>query len=92
MQVKRNVWNARGDYANALAIYELQNQNVLTNRNNFERTQELFKLGQVTSIEFRQAQINLQNAYTTENIAKYNAKLAEYQLMQLAGQLLNNAL
>lgn len=88
-QVARDVANARGNFENALAIYRMQEQNVLTNKNNFERSEERFKLGQITSIEFRQAQVNLLNAETIKNLAKYDAKLAEYQLLQLAGQLLN---
>lgn len=88
-EVLRDVANAKGNYTNALAIYRMQQQNVLTNSSNFQRTEEQFKLGQVSSIEFRQAQLNLLNAKTIENLAKYDAKLAEYQLLQLAGQLLN---
>jgi len=88
-EVSRDIANAKGNYTNALAIYRMQQQNVLTNNSNFERTEEQFKLGQVSSIEFRQAQVNLLNAKTIENLAKYDAKLAEYQLLQLAGQLLN---
>lgn len=88
-QVYRDIANARGDYNNALAIYNLQEQNVRTNVANFERSQERFKLGQVTSIEFRQAQLNLLNALVTKNAAKYTAKIAELRLLQLSGQLLN---
>lgn len=89
LEVSRDIANAKGNYKNALDIYRLQEQNVITNQDNFNRSQERFKLGQITSIEFRQAQVNLINAVTTENLAKYDAKLAEYQLLQLAGQLLN---
>lgn len=88
-QVQRDIANARGNYNNALAIYELQEQNVVTSKANFDRSEERLKLGQVTSIEFRQAQLNLLNAQTTKNAAKYTAKLAEIQLLQLTGQLLN---
>jgi outer membrane protein len=88
-EVARDVSNAKGNYTNALAIYRMQEQNVLTNENNFDRSEERFKLGQVSSIEFRQAQVNLLNAETIKNLAKYDAKLAEYQLLLLAGQLLN---
>lgn len=91
-QVERDIANAKGTYDNAVAIFRMQEQNVLTNENNFERTEERFKLGQVTSIEFRQAQVNLLNAVTIKNLAKYDAKLAEYQLLQLTGQLLNTPL
>lgn len=88
-QVERDIANAKGTYKNALTIYRLQEQNVITNKANFDRSEERFKLGQVTSIEFRQAQLNLLNAETTKNAAKYTAKLAEIQLLQLTGQLLN---
>ncbi|PRP68218.1 TolC family protein [Nonlabens agnitus] len=91
-QVMRDIANARGNYQNAIAIYNLQTQNVETNQNNFDRSQERYRLGQITSIELRQAQINLVNARTTRNQAKYVAKLAEIQLLQLAGELLSQPL
>ncbi len=89
LEVKRDIANALGTYENLLDIYEIQEQNVVTNTNNFERSKERFNLGQITSIEFRQAQINLINAETNKNFAKYEAKLAELQLLQQIGQLLN---
>ncbi len=92
MEVNRDIQNALAIYENRLNIFKIQEQNVLTNRNNFERSREQFQLGRITSIEFRQAQINLLNAQTNKNLAKYDAKLAELQLLQLTGQLLNVAL
>ena len=88
-EVERDIANALGNYRNRLHIYKIQQQNVITSQNNFERSQERFKLGQITSIEFRQAQINLILAETNKNSAKYDAKIAELQLLQLTGQLLN---
>lgn len=89
LEVDRDILNALGIYENRLQIFKIQEQNVLTNRNNFERSKEQFQLGRITSIEFRQAQINLLNAQTNKNLAKYDAKLAELQLLQLTGQLLS---
>ena len=84
----KNTWE---EYHNKLFILRAQEQNVITNQNNFDRTEENYKLGQVTSIEFRQAQINLLNTQTALNNAKYDAKLIELELLQLSGQLLNVA-
>ncbi|NNC61596.1 MAG: TolC family protein [Eudoraea sp.] len=89
LEVDRDILNALDIYENRLSIYAIQEQNVITNENNFERSREQFQLGRITSIEFRQAQINLLNAQTNKNLAKYDAKLAEIQLLQLTGQLLN---
>ena len=88
-EVKRDIANANGNYQNRLAIYKLQEQNVITATNNYERSLERYKLGQITSVELRQAQINLLNAKTSKNLAKYQAKLSELELLQLTGQLLN---
>jgi len=76
-------------YNNRLFILETQTQNEITSQNNFDRTLERYKLGQVTSIEFRQAQINLLNTQTALSNAKYDAKLIELELFQLTGDLLN---
>ncbi len=87
-QLERDVTNAWESYQNALFILRAEQKNLSTNELNFQRTQELFKVGQVTSVEFRQAQLNLLNAATNFNTAKYDAKAIEIQLMQLSGGLL----
>jgi outer membrane protein TolC len=89
LEIDRDFNNAWEDYQNKLFVLQTQVKNVQTNTNNFNRTEERYKLGQVTSIEFRQAQLNLINAIGDKNAAKYDAKLAELQLMQLSGQLLD---
>lgn len=91
VEVNRNIANAKGNYENRKKIYELQQQNVATAKSNFERSNERYKLGQISSLELRQAQINLINAQTNKNLAKYEAKLAELELLQLTGKLLDVA-
>jgi outer membrane protein TolC len=81
--------NALEIYQNRQVVFSIQEKNVETNQNNFDRSKEQFSLGSISSISFRQAQINLMNAQTNKNKAKYDAKLAELQLLQLTGQLLN---
>ncbi|MFD0863767.1 TolC family protein [Sungkyunkwania multivorans] len=89
LQVERDIKNAWDSYRNALFVLEVQEKNLQTNQNNFLRTNERYKLGQVNSIEFRQAQINLLNAKLARSQAKYSAKLAELLMLQVSGQLLN---
>lgn len=88
-EIRRDIANALGNYRNKLYILNVQEDNVRTNLDNFNRSEEQYKLGRITSIEFRQAQINLLDARTSLNLAKYDAKLAELQVLQLTGQLLN---
>lgn len=89
INIERNFENAWDDYQNKLTIFNVLEENIITSKNNFERTEEKFKLGQVTSIEFRQAQLNLLNAELSRNQSKYDAKLAELLVLQLSGELLN---
>ncbi|MBL7472958.1 TolC family protein [Robertkochia sediminum] len=89
LSVERDIRNAWETYKNALFIYEAQKKNVATTENNFNRTEERYKLGRATSLEFRQAQINLLQAILNKNQAKYTAKLAELAVLQVSGQLLN---
>jgi len=90
LEISRDFNNAWEDYKTKLFIMQTQQKNVETNKRNFKRTKEQFNLGQVTSIEFRQAQVNLLNAQSNLNKAKYDAKNAELNLLQLSGGLLNS--
>ncbi|MCL7761900.1 TolC family protein [Polaribacter sp. Z014] len=87
--IDNNLKNTWENYQNQLFILKAQEKNVLTTQNNFDRSRERYKLGQITSIEFRQAQINFINSKTAYNNAKFDAKLIELQLLQLSGDILN---
>lgn len=89
-QLERDVNNSWETYQNRLFALKAQEQNVKTNKLNFERSNERYKLGQISSIDFRQAQINLINAELSRNNAKFVAKNAELQLLQLAGIILEH--
>lgn len=89
-QLDRDLNNAWATYQTALFILDTQRKNLETSQRNFDRTVEQNKLGQVTSIEFRQAQVNLLNAAQIYNEAKYIAKNAELALLQLSGHLLDS--
>jgi outer membrane protein len=88
-ELERDITNAWESYQNALLILEVENSSLATNQLNFERTEELYKSGQLNSVEFRQAQLNLLNAAISYNTAKYDAKVIEIQLLQLSGDILD---
>jgi len=89
LQVERTISNTWDAYKNAVYILNVQKKNLQTNQDNFQRTNERYKLGRSTAIEFRQAQLNLLNAELAKNQAKYTAKFAELQMLQVSGELLN---
>lgn len=89
LNLNRDVNNAWSVYQTALFILKAQEKNLTTNERNFSRTKEQQSLGLITSIEFRQAQLNLLNAKLNYNQAKYSAKNAELALLQLSGEIMN---
>lgn len=86
--LERDFVNAWDTYQNKLFILKTQEKNLETSKRNFKRTEELNKVGRVNAIEFRQAQLNLLNAEKNKTFAKYDAKIAELQVLQISGQLL----
>jgi len=86
--LERNVANAWETYQNSLFILQTERKNVQTNKRNFTRSEEQFKIGQIISVEFRLAQVNYLNAVNNYNQAKYVAKVAELRLLQLSGEVL----
>ena len=89
MNLERDINNAWTFYQTALFVLHAEEKNLETNQRNFDRTVEQYALGQITSIVFRQAQLNLLNAQLNYNQAKYSAKIAELALYQISGELMS---
>jgi len=87
LSIERNVVNAWTIYQTALFVKDAQKKNLQTSQANFDRSVEQYKIGQITNIVFRQAQVNLLNAQLELNNAKYTAKIAELTLLQLTGDM-----
>lgn len=87
LNIERNLSNAWTAYQTALFVKEAQEKNLQTAQTNFDRSVDQYKLGQISSIFFRQAQLNLLNAQLALNRAKYSAKIAELFLLQISGDL-----
>lgn len=86
-QLLTDVLNAYESYQIAQYSLQAEENNLKINELNFTRTKREYALGQITSVEFRQAQINLFNARNNQARAKYDLKIAEVQLLQLGGLL-----
>lgn len=88
-EVSKEVSNAYSRYENALQQLQLSELNVNTADRNFENSREAFRQGQITSIELREAQINLLNEKMRLNNLRYRAKQTELVLMVLSGTFLS---
>ena len=87
-EVKTEAYNIYNDYTTKQYTLRAERVGVETNTLNFSKTQKQFSLGQVSAIEYRQAQINLLNSLNNLAKAKYDLKIAELLLLQVTGSLL----
>ena len=78
-------------HTNNLYIFEVQEKNLEINKLNFDRNLEQYKLGRLSSIQFRDAQLKLQRAELQKNTSKYNTKISELALMKISGQILTKS-
>lgn len=88
-QIAMNFDNAYENYQKSIEILNKEKENIVTAQKNFQRTEDLYKLGQVTSLELREAQRNLLLSRYRLNNAKYQTKLAETELLILSSNILN---
>lgn len=86
--LERDVMNLYQDYQTSLFLVEKEELNLETAELNFERSQELFDLGQITNTQFREAQLGVSRVQQNIVRLKVQAKRAEVQLLQLSGQLI----
>lgn len=76
------------NYDNARKILLIEEENIGLAKENVFIALEGFKRGITTFIELRTAQQSLEDAYNSLITARYNAKLAETELLRLSGGLL----
>ncbi|HSY61528.1 MAG TPA: TolC family protein [Cytophaga sp.] len=74
-------------YTTSLVLVKMEERNQRIAKENMEITIEKFKLGSITTVEFRAAQLNYINATVRYSTAEYNAKVAEVNLTQISGTM-----
>lgn len=74
-------------YQTNLALVELEEANQKIAFQNLDITLEKFRLGSIAPVELRDAQLNYIDATVRFSNAKYQAKLAEVQLKEIAGNM-----
>ncbi|HBU78866.1 MAG TPA: transporter [Muricauda sp.] len=74
-------------YLTNISLMELEEKNESIAKENLDITVEKYRIGIIPTIEFRTAQLNYINAKVRNSNAKYQAKVSEIILKQLAGNL-----
>lgn len=88
--IKSQLHSAFQTYQTNLSLIELETRNEHIAKENLDITFAKYRIGVIPTIEFRTAQLNYINASLRLSNAKYQAKLSEVTLKQLAGSLTLN--
>jgi outer membrane protein TolC len=88
-ELERQISDAYNKYINSLFVLKVESKNKETNVLNFSRSVDQFQLGQISSLDFRKAQVDLEGSINGYNEATYSAKIAEMELLKLAGLFLD---
>jgi outer membrane protein TolC len=74
-------------YLTNLELIDLEEKNEAIAKQNLNITLDKFRIGTITTLEFRTAQLNYINAKVRNSNAQFQAKLSEIALKELAGNL-----
>lgn len=74
-------------YLTNLELIQLEQINVAIAKQNLNITVDKFRIGTITTLEFRAAQLNYINAKVRYSNAQFQAKLSEIALRELAGNI-----
>jgi outer membrane protein TolC len=74
-------------YLTNLELIQLEEKNEVIAKQNLAITLDKFKIGTITTLEFRTAQLNYVNAKVRNSNAQFQAKLSEIALKELAGSI-----
>ncbi|WP_224995554.1 TolC family protein [Cesiribacter sp. SM1] len=90
-QVKQNIQSQLAatyqTYLTNLTLVKLEEKNQRIARQNLDITMEKYRLGSITTMEVRDAQLNYVNATVRYSNALYQAKIGEVALKEIAGNL-----
>jgi outer membrane protein len=89
LQLATDIQNAFDTYKQSFTVARFEEKNLESAQLNLNRTEELYNNGQVTSTQFREAQLQLASAEMRISNAKISVKLNELEIMRLTGQILS---
>lgn len=87
MALKSQLTTSYQTYLTNLELITLEEKNEAIAKQNLQITLDKFRIGTITTLEFRTAQLNYVNAKVRYSNAQFQAKLSEIALKELAGNL-----
>ncbi|WP_073002599.1 TolC family protein [Mariniphaga anaerophila] len=90
-EIKADLLTVYYAYENNLRLVQLEEENLNVARENLEIALERYRLGALSGLELREVQKSLLDAEERLISVKYQTKLAEISLLQIAGKIMDYA-
>lgn len=87
-QIRKNAENLLEKFKNEVEIIKIQEENFKAANANLELQKKNYEVGNINSLQFRDAQVAFVNAETNLITAKYQAKITELEIQKLIGEIL----
>ncbi|MAQ31778.1 MAG: hypothetical protein CMD26_03485 [Flavobacteriales bacterium] len=88
--IKTSLLNAYYSYQDGLSSLQLMEKNLDTAEKNYNINKELYEVGQLSNLEYREAQLQLEQIRINYSVKLSTTKMQEYIIYQLSGQLKRN--
>ncbi len=87
-QILQNAETLLERFQNEIEIIKIQETNLNAAKTNLDLQKKNFEVGNINSLQFRDAQVAFVNAETNLITAKYQAKISELEIQKLVGEIL----
>ncbi|KAA3598729.1 MAG: TolC family protein [Calditrichaeota bacterium] len=87
-QIRQNAETLLERFKNEIDIIKIQEENFQAAKANLDLQKKNFEVGNINSLQFRDAQVSFINAETNLITAKYQAKISELEIQKLIGEIL----
>ncbi|MGB4968064.1 MAG: TolC family protein [Saprospiraceae bacterium] len=87
VELKNNIQNAYNNYSTAIESMKLEVENAILAEENMNLMLGRFRAGSASSLELKEAQKTFEDVQTRLLQAKFDAKIAETELLKLNGEL-----
>jgi outer membrane protein len=89
LQIESDIRDAHDTYVQSYRVAEFEDHNLEASELNLRRSEELYNSGQISSTQFREAQLGLTSAKIRKSNALISLRLYELEILRLTGQILS---
>ncbi|HAW21728.1 MAG TPA: hypothetical protein DCX14_16225, partial [Flavobacteriales bacterium] len=89
LQIESDIRDAHDTYVQSYRVAQFEEHNLEASESNLRRSEELYNSGQISSTQFREAQLGLASAKIRKSNALISLRLYELEILRLTGQILS---